>query len=113
MNSTSFGGVDNIKEELGKAHGRKPYFEQPLVLFSPTNRPSNTDHPKPILNHNMSDSPHSPTKWNCLWQLIDKHSHQSSQLPFLEDALHKNEVQERIFDKMYGLFSSFLEVLTN
>jgi hypothetical protein len=89
----AIGGVSDIKEELGKVHGKRPYFEQQPVLFSPVNKDHDTGKPKPI----HSDSPHS-TKWSHLWKLIDKHG--SHQLPWIEDALQKNEVQERIFDKM-------------
>jgi hypothetical protein len=34
-NTTEFGGVTNIEKELQSVKGRKPFFEHPLVLFTP------------------------------------------------------------------------------
>ena len=34
-NTNEFGGVKDIEKELQSVKGRKPFFEHPLVLFTP------------------------------------------------------------------------------
>ena len=82
-----------------------PYFEHPLVLFTPRLPDEDLQNARiEILNNTQhifipkTDS--NSSQWSQLYKIIDCNSVWSRQLPYVSEALSNNEVLNRILEKI-------------